>query len=125
MTLLLSEKTPKRRDQLVIMAEIISIAKKDVFKTHIMIEANLSFSQLNEFMTILLQANLIRKSVTDGKETYIATEKGLQFMESQCQAIRLLNQDLHNNRVKTSLPITTLFTQRNMPSIGPLELIPG
>jgi predicted transcriptional regulator len=112
MTLLLNDKTPKRRDKIVIMAEIMSIARKGTSKTHVMFKANLSFSQLNEYIEILLQANLLEKSVIEGKELYTTTKKGQEFMQKACEAIQLLNQDLRNNRVKTFLPVS-MFTQRN------------
>jgi predicted transcriptional regulator len=103
MTVVLAENKPKRRDQLVIMTEIIGIARKGTSKTHIMFRANLSFSQLNQYLTLLLQANLLEKFRNGGKETYKATEKGLEFMERQSQIINLLNCGNHKNSVKTSL----------------------
>ena len=44
------ETRPKRREKLVIMAQIIDIAKQGTSKTHIMFKASLSFSQLNQYL---------------------------------------------------------------------------
>ncbi len=105
MTLTLIENYPKRRDKLVIMAEIVSIAKKGTSKTHIMFKANLSFSQLNQFLTLLSQTSLLEKSACDGRVIYRATQKGLDFMERQQQIMDLLNEDVraYRNGVKTPL----------------------
>ena len=102
MTSILTQNQPKRRDKLVIMAEIISIAKNGTSKTHIMFKANLSFSQLNQYLQILSQTSLLDKSGYNGREIYKATQKGIEFMERQCQIINLLNENTHTYNVKTS-----------------------
>jgi predicted transcriptional regulator len=104
MTISPSEK-PKRRDKLVIMAEIIDIAKKGTSKTHIMFKANLSFSQLNQYLSTLCQSNLLEIFTNDDREYYRATAKGLDFMERQCQIINLLAEGTHPHSlsIKTSL----------------------
>jgi predicted transcriptional regulator len=105
MTISLTEEKPKRRDKLVIMAEIIDIAKKGTSKTHIMFKANLSFSQLNQYLSALCQSSLLEKFTSNGREFYKATPKGIDFMEKQCQIISLLNEGSHaySSSVKTSL----------------------
>ena len=105
MTLKLIENSPKRRDKLVIMTEIVSIAKKGTSKTHIMFKANLSFSQLNQYISLLSHTSLLEKSACDGRVIYKATQKGLEFMEKQQQIMDLLNEDVYvyRNGVKTPL----------------------
>ena len=94
MTLTLIKNTPKRRDKLVIMAEIVNLAKKGTSKTHMMYKANLSFSQINEFLALLSQTGLLEKSAYNGKAIYMATSKGLDFMERQQQIMDMLNEDV-------------------------------
>jgi predicted transcriptional regulator len=103
MTFALIQNRPKRRDKLVIMAEIVGIAKNGTSKTHIMFKANLSFSQLNQYLALLSQTSLLEKSAQNGRVIYKATQKGLEFMEKQQQIIDLLNEDVHvyRNSVKT------------------------
>ncbi len=101
MTISLTVNKPKRRDKLVIMTEILDIAKKGTSKTHIMFKANLSFSQLNQYLAILSQANLLEMSAFDGRDVYKPTQKGLEFMQKQQQIISLLNADLHRGNIKT------------------------
>lgn len=105
MTVALTEKHPGRRDKLVILAEIIQIAKNGTSKTHIMIEANLSFSQLNGCLMLLTQTGLLEKSWFSGREIYRPTQKGWEFMRKQCEVISILNEGITKNRVKTYLPI--------------------
>jgi predicted transcriptional regulator len=102
MTITVSENTPKRRDKLVIIAEIIDIAKNGASKTRIMFKANLSFCQLNQYLSALMETGLLEKQVVEGKEIYRATEKGLGFVEKQCEIINLLNVDFRKLKVKTS-----------------------
>ena len=108
MTTTLTQNAPKRRDKLIIMAEIIDIAKTGALKTQIMYKANLSFAQLTEYLQFLTKNNLLEKFVHNGKEIYEATQKGVNFSERQLQIIDLLNE-VHRNGVKT--PPTTLVAR--------------
>jgi predicted transcriptional regulator len=103
MTLTLKENKPKRRDKLVIMTEILEIAKHGSSKTHIMFKANLSFSQLNEYLSVLEHTGLLEKVNMEGHDVFQPTDKGCEFMHMQQAIISLLNVDLHHANVKTSL----------------------
>ncbi len=100
----LPENESKRRDKLVIMTEIVNIAKPGALKTQIMYKANLSFSQLNQYLKQLIQTNLLEKTANNGKEIYKATQKGLEFMEKQQEIISLLNEDAHDHRTSIRIP---------------------
>ncbi len=114
MTIEIIENSSKRRDRLVIMAEIIGIAKKGISKTHIMFKANLSFSQLNQYLEFLSNSALLRKTTFNGKEVYRATEKGLEFLEKQQEAIDLLkeNGQIHSKVLKTSFNFESFNTHK-------------
>ena len=90
MTLLIIENQPKRRDRLIIIAEIINIARKGSSKTQIMFKANLSFSQLNQYLSLLLNTALLEKTALNGKFVYLPTSKGLEFLQRQQQVVDLL-----------------------------------
>ena len=107
MTITINENTPKRRDKLIIIAEIIDIASKGTSKTHIMFKANLSFSQLNQYLELLTQTGLLERSSHSGKEIYKATQRGIEFMEKQCQIVSFLNVEAHQNNIKTSFDFST------------------
>lgn len=126
MTLELIDNSSKRRDRLVIMAEIIGISKKGSTKTHIMFKANLSFSQLNQYLELLWNTALLEKLTVNGKAVYRATQKGLEFLEKQQEAIDLLKEDgqIFGKGLKTSFNfesfhITKKFTNsiHNTPSL--------
>jgi predicted transcriptional regulator len=81
----------KRRDRLIIISEILAIAKNGTSKTNIMFKVNLSFTQLNQYISLLLKASLLDKSNIDGKDVYVVTKRGLDFLEKQCEVLDLLN----------------------------------
>jgi predicted transcriptional regulator len=105
MTIALTEDTPKRRDRLIIMAEIIDIARKGISKTSIMYKANLSFEQLNQYLLVLSESSLLEPLACERGIFYKATPKGTDFVEKQRQIINLLNEgnNRHRRSVKTSL----------------------
>ena len=93
MTIMQVQTTPKRRDKLLIMAEIIDHTQKGALKTQIMYKANLSFAQLSQYLQFLTRKNLIEKASIEGKEFYKATQKGIDFMEKQQQVVNMLNEE--------------------------------
>jgi predicted transcriptional regulator len=115
MTLEIIENSSKRRDRLVIMAEIVGLAKKGISKTHIMFKANLSFSQLNQYIDLLSNTALLERISVNGKVVYRATEKGLEFLVKQQEAIDLLKEDgqVYRKGLKTSFTFESLNTHKN------------
>jgi predicted transcriptional regulator len=83
---------PKRRNQLSIMANILEIAKEGTLKTQIMYKANLSFTQLNDYLSFMLNNNLIVPTHLEGKELYIITEKGSDFLIKHSELLQLLKK---------------------------------
>ncbi len=103
------EISSKRRDKLCIIAEILEIAKEGTLKTQIMYKANLSFAQLNDYLRFMLKIKLIQKLFSKGKEVYIATEKGLDFLQRQCELNELLRVEEDKPRNGAKLPPSNLF----------------
>jgi hypothetical protein len=64
-----------------------------------MFKANLSFTQLNEYIGFLLKHNLLSTSKDAGKTVYKSTEKGLDFLEKQLQIIGILNENYYKSIV--------------------------
>jgi predicted transcriptional regulator len=116
MTLETIDNSSKRRDKLVIMAEIIGLAKKGISKTHIMFKANLSFSQLNQYLEFLSNTDLLEKISINGKVVYRATEKGLEFLGKQQEAIDLLkeNGQVYRNGLKTTFIFESFSTRKTL-----------
>ena len=102
----------KRRDKLTILAEILEIAKSGTLKTQIMYKANLSFTQLNEYLDFMLKIRLLEKLETNGKEVYVAAEKGLDFLQRHCELMELLkgeNENGTNRKNGVKLPPQNLL----------------
>jgi predicted transcriptional regulator len=89
----LPETASKRRDKLAIIAEILEIAKNGTLKTQIMYKANLSFAQLNDYLKFMIKIDLMRKVADRGKDFYVATDKGLDFLQRQSEITELLKED--------------------------------
>jgi predicted transcriptional regulator len=102
-----SNPSSKRRDKLYIVAEILEIAKEGTLKTQVMYRANLSFTQLNEYLKFMLKINLLEKTLTNDREVYTATDKGLDFLQRYREITELLKKDEDNdfkNGVKAPPP---------------------
>ena len=98
----------KRRDKLSIIAEILEIAREGTLKTQIMYKANLSFAQLNDYLKFMLKTELLKKFRVNGKEVYVATEKGLDFLQRHFDLTELL-QENENGKNGVKLPPQNLF----------------
>ena len=86
----------KRRDRLHIMAEILSVAREGVLKTQIMYKANLSFAQLNDYLSLLVELKLLKPVTHNRKTTYKTTKKGIKFIKNYKEIVRLLKKDDEN-----------------------------
>jgi predicted transcriptional regulator len=95
----------KRRDKLYIISEILEIAKDGVLKTQIMYRANLSFTQLNDYLNFMLKINLLERFVENDKEIYKATEKGLNFLQQYREITELLKEENENINHKNNVKI--------------------
>jgi predicted transcriptional regulator len=84
------EMNQKRRDQLSIIATILDSAKSGSLKTKIMHNANLSFSQLNDYLTFMIDNGLIRHTTVNGRESYIATVKGILFAQMYHELLSMI-----------------------------------
>ncbi|HVP93472.1 MAG TPA: winged helix-turn-helix domain-containing protein [Acidobacteriota bacterium] len=97
--------TSKRRDKLYIIAEILEIAKDGVLKTQKMYRANLSFTQLNEYIRFMLKNDLLGKVILNDKELYKATLKGLNFLQRYHEITELLKTENENDNYKNNVKI--------------------
>ncbi|HLE75364.1 MAG TPA: winged helix-turn-helix domain-containing protein [Candidatus Bathyarchaeia archaeon] len=95
----------KRRDRLSIIAEILEIAKDGTLKTQIMYKANLSFTQLNEYLEFMLKIRLLEKLNANGKDVYITTEKGLDFLQRHYELTELLKGENENGNGKNGVKL--------------------
>jgi predicted transcriptional regulator len=80
----------KRRDQLRIITEILTVAKRGASKTRIMYNANLSFKGVNQYLSFMMKSKLLLKTCEDRTILYCVSEKGLTFLGSYTQLLQLL-----------------------------------
>ncbi len=83
----------ERRDRLGIMAEIMKVANGGRLKTQIMYGVNLSFSQLREYLSFLIEMGFLRVRVENRKRVYETTAKGIQYIESYNEMSNLLRKE--------------------------------
>jgi predicted transcriptional regulator len=92
-----SNPSSKRRDRLYIIAEILEIAKEGTLKTQVMYRANLSFTQLNDYLKFMLKISLLNKISENDKEIYRATNKGIDFLQRYREIVELLKTEEDSN----------------------------
>jgi len=76
----------RRRDRHDIVAEILKTAVDGKIKTHIMYKAKLSYSQINEYLPLLIEKGFLENMMVARTKRYTTiyrtTEKGRLFIES-------------------------------------------
>jgi len=83
------------RSRTEIVGNILDAANGGISKTKIMYLAFLSYGQLNEYLSILIENNLIEYVYGDNK--FKTTEKGLKFLQMHNQIEELLQTTTKNN----------------------------
>ena len=80
----------ERRDRLKIFKEILEAAKGSKNKTRIMYKANLSFSQVNNYLSFLTEMRFLRVREENKKKLYETTTKGNSYIENYTEMANLL-----------------------------------
>ncbi len=78
----------KYRSRTEIVAMILDAANGGTTKTRIMYKAFLSYAQLKEYLSVLVENNLIE--YLDGIQIYKTTEKGIKFLKMHSEIGELL-----------------------------------
>ena len=88
-----------------IIAKILEITKKGARKTQIMYKANLSFTQLNEYLPYLLNKKLISLTCNGNTEIYAITKNGIDFLKKHNELIKLLKtcSSIQKNAIQTRI----------------------
>jgi len=82
-----------RRSRLSIIADMLDVARRGALKTQIMYGASLSFSQLSDYLSFLLDANLLKIVDNPNRSLYKTTKKGLQYLQSYMEIGELLKKE--------------------------------
>jgi predicted transcriptional regulator len=85
----------KYRSRTEIVSNILNAANGGTSKTKMMYKAYISYNQLKEYLTILIENNLIE--YIDGSQTFKTTEKGLHFLKMHNAIGELLPGRMSNN----------------------------
>jgi predicted transcriptional regulator len=88
-----NSETSRRRDRLYIIAEILEVALEGVLKTQVMYKANLSFAQLNEYLSLMVDLDLLQVTKNSERNIFKTTTKGLRFLESYKKIKELLTKE--------------------------------
>jgi len=73
----------------------MEVAKESKLKTRIMYKVNLSFSQVNEYLSFLTEMGFLRVRVENGKKLYETTAKGKLYIENYMEMSNLLRSQDH------------------------------
>jgi predicted transcriptional regulator len=80
----------KYRSRTDIVSEILEAASGGATKTKIMYMAYLSYAQLKEYLTVMIENNLLE--YTKGDSQFKITEKGLKFLRAYDQMANITGQ---------------------------------
>ena len=74
-----------RRSELEIMSKILTLSKEGAKKTELLYQGNLSDTQLKNYLSFLLERNILEENIIsnngNSSKCYKPTEKGLIFLK--------------------------------------------
>jgi len=82
----------KYRSRTAIVSMILEAANGGATKTRIMYKAFLSYAQLKEYLSVLIQNNLME--YLEGSQSYKTTEKGLNLLKLHNEIAQLLQTSI-------------------------------
>jgi predicted transcriptional regulator len=88
----------KYRSRTEIVSMILEAANGGATKTRIMYKAFLSYAQLKEYLSVLIENNVIE--YLEGSQSYKTTEKGFKFLKMHNEIGELLQTPLRESRIQ-------------------------
>jgi len=88
----------KYRSRTEIVSMILEAANGGATKTRIMYKAFLSYAQLKEYLSVLIENNLIE--YLEGIQTYKTTEKGFNLLKMHNEIEELLQTSIRESRIQ-------------------------
>ena len=88
----------KYRSRTEIVSMILEAANGGATKTRIMYKAFLSYAQLREYLSVLIENNLLE--YLEGSQTYKTTEKGLNLLKMHNEIGELLQTPMRESRIQ-------------------------
>jgi predicted transcriptional regulator len=87
----------KYRSRTEIVSMILEAANGGATKTRIMYKAFLSYAQLKEYLSVLIENNLLE--YLEGVQTYRTTEKGFNLLKMHNEIGELLQSPVRESRI--------------------------
>ena len=87
----------KYRSRTEIVSMILEAANGGATKTKIMYKAFLSYAQLKEYLSVLIENNLLE--YLEGNQGYKTTEKGFNFLKMHNEIGELLQTSTRESRI--------------------------
>ncbi|HXV88279.1 MAG TPA: winged helix-turn-helix domain-containing protein [Nitrososphaeraceae archaeon] len=88
----------KYRSRTEIVSMILEAANGGATKTKIMYKAFLSYAQLKEYLSVLIENNLIE--YLEGSQIYKTSEKGFNFLKMHNEIGELLQTPMRESRIQ-------------------------
>ena len=88
----------KYRSRTEIVSMILEAANGGATKTKIMYKAFLSYAQLKEYLSVLIENNLLE--YLQGVQTYKTTEKGFNLLKMHNEIGELLQSPMRESRIQ-------------------------
>jgi predicted transcriptional regulator len=88
----------KYRSRTEIVSMILEAANGGATKTKIMYKAFLSYAQLREYLSVLIENSLLE--YLEGMQTYKTTEKGLNLLKMHNEIGELLQSPVRESRIQ-------------------------
>ena len=88
----------KYRSRTEIVSMILEAANGGATKTRIMYKAFLSYAQLREYLSVLIENNLLE--YLEGIQTYKTTEKGFNLLRMHNEIGELLQTPIRESRIE-------------------------
>jgi predicted transcriptional regulator len=88
----------KYRSRTEIVSMILEAANGGATKTRIMYKAFLSYAQLREYLSVLIENNLLE--YLEGTQTYKTTEKGFNLLRMHNEIGELLQTSIRESRIE-------------------------
>jgi len=102
----------KYRDRLQIIADILSVVREGAKKTHVMYQANLSYTLLSRYLTEVLNAGLVS---LDDEDRYRLTRRGQDFLDRFSEYSKRCDQlERHLNNVSSEKTVLENMIDANL-----------
>lgn len=88
----------KYRSRTEIVSMILEAANGGATKTKIMYKAFLSYAQLREYLSVLIENSLLE--YLEGMQTYKTTEKGLNLLKMHNEIGELLQSPMRESKIQ-------------------------